>query len=154
MRFVILPCLQGDTYIAYPLTLCKSPQIVWCATLFGVAWRSWTKGQEWGGGRGRTGKNGSCMTWSVPSGSTPSFHTDPVHSPQCSATAATASATTTAASTATTTATGAQLFEAFGREMGERWLLETALPWTILHRLHSYMNRVIQVQWVHCSAVG
>ena len=56
----------------------------------------------------------------MPSGSTPSFHTDPVHLPQCRATAATASATTTAASTATTTATGAQLFEAFGREMGER----------------------------------
>ena len=36
MRFVILPCLQGDTYIAYLLTLCKSPQIVWYATILGL----------------------------------------------------------------------------------------------------------------------
>ena len=30
------------------------------------------------GEEGRTGKNGSCMTWSVAPGSRPSFHTDPV----------------------------------------------------------------------------
>ena len=36
MRFVILPCLQGDTYIAYLLTLCKSPQIVWYAAILGL----------------------------------------------------------------------------------------------------------------------
>ena len=80
MQFVIL---QSDTISTNVMS--KSPKKNWnfWMQLFWGCMEVMNNGAvQWGG---RTGKNGSCMTWSVASGSRPSFHTDPVHLPQCTA---------------------------------------------------------------------
>ena len=133
MQFVIL---QSDTYIAYLLMLCQSPQIIlelWYATILGLH-----GGDEQWGRSGEAGQGKMKAAWLDQCPRAPDLHSTLTlcicHSAlQCTASSITASATTAATM-------GAQLFEAFVRGMSERWLLETALL---------YPNYIVKTALLH-----